>query len=73
MPMSIMLVSSVPAAVAAADEKSVVAINKPNARPKQVYNLPALHHLTSDLLLQGIILSEVLGKPISLRRGHRRP
>lgn len=73
MPMSIMLVSSVPAAVAAADEKSVVSINKPNARPKQIDNFQVLHHLTSDLLLQGIMLSEVLGKPVSLRRGHRRP
>ena len=41
-------------------------------RIKQSDSLQALHHLTSDQMLQGIVLSEVLGKPLSLRRGQRR-
>lgn len=31
-----------------------------------------LHDLTADQLVQGIILSEVLGKPLALRKNHRR-
>lgn len=31
-----------------------------------------LHSLDADQLIQGIVLSEVLGKPLSQRRGHRR-
>lgn len=75
--MSIKPMPTVPAAVATAtaamEEKPVVITKKPDVKSKQSDNIQALHHLTSDQLLQGIMLSEVLGKPISLRRGHRRP
>ena len=34
--------------------------------------IQVLHNLNADQLIQGIVLSEVLGKPVSQRRGHRR-
>ncbi len=65
---------AVPAPVVSAtfEVKSVGAPAKSENRTGQADALQAIHHLTTDQLLQGMILSEVLGKPISLRRGHRR-
>ena len=61
------------AAATSTDVKPVVSTKKPDVRSIQADNIQVLHHLTSNQLLQGIMLSEVLGKPISMRRGHRRP
>jgi conjugal transfer/entry exclusion protein len=65
---------AVPAPLVSAtfEEKLVRTPVKSENRTGQADALQAIHHLSADQLLQGIILSEVLGKPISLRRGHRR-
>ena len=62
----------VPLVPATLEEKAADMPVKSENRTRQADSLQAIHHLTADQLLQGIILSEVLGKPISLRRGRRR-
>lgn len=61
----------VPPVSEAVEEKAAVVPVTSDNRIKQSDSLQALHHLTSDQLLQGIVLSEVLGRPLSLRRRHR--
>lgn len=44
-----------------------------NARPSQAARLKRVFQdMTREQLVQGIVLSEILGKPVSLRKGHRR-
>jgi hypothetical protein len=54
-----------------AGEKAAGATAKPDIRDKQADILKALQNLTADQLTQGIILSEVLGRPVSQRKNHR--
>ena len=62
----------VPRVSATVEEKAAVVPKTSDNPVKQSDSLQALHHLTAGQLLQGIVLSEVLGRPLSLRRGHRR-
>ena len=39
--------------------------------PQDTARALALHDLNAHQLIQGVILSEVLGKPLALRKGHR--
>lgn len=62
------LTTSGPPVSATVEEKAADVPMASDNRNRQSDSLQALHHLTADRLLQGIVLSEVLGKPLSLRR-----
>jgi len=73
-------VAPAPASQAAATARPVAAVSEkdPNEigsvdeiQTRNIGPAGILHDLTADQLIQGIILSEVLGKPLALRKNRR--